>query len=848
MSIRRGWVVWAALITAAMAAPVARAQVAPGKTDPDGLTLESIKAALPEYFRPTGNGRVGPMDIPDVFGPGAVLTVGNIQMKITNFGHVGNLFMNLSSDPSAQWPGPSGIEYLSSIRLAVGAVNPTATDPTALRRVSYLLEWRPPTLQREDRIYKAYDWIINGSRYTNDDGDKDLDKNPLIDEDFLDGHDNDGDGKIDEDYGAIGQQLYSCLMRDDTNEALNATFNEKHVPLGLEVQQLAWAYSIPGFTDFNVVQYHITNVSGHELDSVYVGWLVDMDCGPLNKSNYFSDDFDAPGYPQGDFAVKLDATDTRRQLPHVDLGAALRDKPLCDSLKFHVSGFSVADDDGDLGWTPGIPSFLLIDHTIDPTGVNGPRNVGFRSYRSFPAGTAYVQGGNPIIDQQRYEFMSSGENVDHTESDPGNGRPPIQSRMITSLPGDHEKGDAVAWCSCGPWLKVPNGGAVDATIAFSIRLGSYNLCTKYAGDYLKYSVGLMSQDDLRDKYPSVDNAITAQVAFEGVWEPREGFKVTDFYGRETPLIQPKGAPPSFNHDCRDDEEGRQRQVTDQGYTWFDFDCDYCTGVYDAAKGGLFHHTWNAEAPPPSPNTNVSVKYNYNANPDRLVTAAGDKQITIAWDNLSETTADPKTGWLDARGYRIWKVANWSRPVGSPGPAEDDWSLVGEYRLFKYLSINGSDILDNTYDSSGVTVCPRLYVPNYEIDPVKHTIGPATVPICLKEGDLWDRQSGNIIHPNPSLPCIGDPNCVTSDGCLVGTKPCIEAHPIKYPVGRYQYTDRDVKDGFLYFYSVTAFDSTGDATSGTKVELGGRRSAVEAEGVSPQVSTRTGKGVWVVPNP
>src|SRR6267378_2973679 len=205
MSIRRGWVVWAALITAAMAAPVARAQVAPGKTDPDGLTLESIKAALPEYFRPTGNGRVGPMDIPDVFGPGAVLTVGNIQMKITNFGHVGNLFMNLSSDPSAQWPGPSGIEYLSSIRLAVGAVNPTATDPTALRRVSYLLEWRPPTLQREDRIYKAYD----------------------------------GDGKIDEDYGAIGQQLYSCLMRDDTNEALNATFNEKHVPLGLEVQQLA---------------------------------------------------------------------------------------------------------------------------------------------------------------------------------------------------------------------------------------------------------------------------------------------------------------------------------------------------------------------------------------------------------------------------------------------------------------------------------------------------------------------------------------------------------------------------------------------------------------------------------
>jgi hypothetical protein len=69
---------------------------------------------------------------------------------------------------------------------------------------------------------------------------------------------------------------------------------------------------------------------------------------------------------------------------------------------------------------------------------------------------------------------------------------------------------------------------------------------------------------------------------------------------------------------------------------------------------------------------------------------------------------------------------------------------------------------------------------------------------------------------------------------------------QYPIGLYQYTDREVKNGFMYFYSVTAFDSTSERDRTT--ELNGRRSAVEAEGVTPEVSTSTGKSVWVVPNP
>jgi hypothetical protein len=62
---------------------------------------------------------------------------------------------------------------------------------------------------------------------------------------------------------------------------------------------------------------------------------------------------------------------------------------------------------------------------------------------------------------------------------------------------------------------------------------------------------------------------------------------------------------------------------------------------------------------------------------------------------------------------------------------------------------------------------------------------------------------------------------------------------RYPVGRYKYIDTEVKNGFNYFYSVTAGDRDGQE---------GRRSAVEAEGVTPQYSATGSKKVWVVPNP
>ena len=834
----------------------------------DGMTEAQFKASMPEYFQLRTSGTASPTDIPDIFGPGAVLGVGNLFMKITNYGLFGNPFTNVSSDPSAQWPGASGIEYLNYSGFAVGAVNPLATDPNAVRRVSSVTEWRPPSLDQVDKMYRAYDGILNGLRFVNDDQDlNSVTGEPLIDEDFLDGHDNDLDGRIDEDYGALGQQMFSCVIRDDTPQAIGTVFAEKHVPLGLEVQQLAWAYSIPGFTEFDIVQYTIYNRSGHVLDSMFVGGMVDMDCGPVTASSYWQDDVDLVGFPSCVLPHAVPASDKRLQDSTMRLRNYPSDVPddsaLCTHYDVRINGFSIADDDGDLNRTTGIPTFLLVDHTIDPLqipesnppmGATGPSRVGFRAFRSYTGNTPYTGGGAPRIDQQRFEFMSgaAGTNI----GDDG---------LINQERND-EKGDYQDWWSCGPWLAVPDGGHIQVTVAFTVARGTKALAMDFPFDYKQYLAGEYpgGSGALVSKYPSLENAYAIQVACEGVYEERSDWPwLTNYHGRETPVHPSAGEGSILAADCHD--QGA-RTVTFTGpVDWFDFDCSYCTGAYDNRKKlGMFHRTWNADAPPPNPNLNVAAAYNYSDNPSRII-PAGNNQVTVAWDNISEVTPDPKSGWLDFRGYKVWKAANWQRPVGSAGPSKDDWSLLGEYRQFHYYGTNGLIRRNYVYTDSSKTdsTCPRLLVPNYYYPVGSDTCpngcyGPKWVDICLNVDDLWDRQSGHIIHPSP-IDCVKDAegNCAEEFGCILppagsGAWSCDDPlhreHRIRYPVGRYRYLDREVKNGFVYFYSVTAFDSTGVGRTALELPVNPTPQATESDGVVPQDLTRTGRNVWVVPNP
>ena len=406
--------------------------------------------------------RLSPEDVPDIAGPGNVSTAGNLWVKTTNMGIVGNPFLALSDDPAAQWPGPSGNEYLFFVGLWVGALDGSTLDLERQRRVSQNTEWRPPTLDPADAIYESAEAKPGGVRLFDDDGDG------AIDEERLDGRDDDGDGLIDEDYAAISQQMYSCVFRDDTPEALEVATQEAHIPLGIEVHQNTYAFSVPGESDYTAFELTLVNVSGRELDSLFIAFEVDQDIGPKSNARFFEDDLPEPRVPQGPnpsipipdtltidpfqpnlpYVEFLDVTDPRYQ-------AGATPPPMgcnghCWRDITRVNGFSMIDGDGDDGNTLGVSTFLLLDHTIDSRSPRAPSRVGFRMYDYFLPGVPFSQGGPPSTDQERYELISSNRNID-----PFSG--------FIDAPRPTKTGDYFSICSVGPFLDVQPGDTLSVT-------------------------------------------------------------------------------------------------------------------------------------------------------------------------------------------------------------------------------------------------------------------------------------------------------------------------------------------------------------------------------------------------
>jgi len=191
----------------------------------------------------------------------------------------------------------------------------------------------------------------------------------------------------------------------------------------------------------------------------------------------------------------------------------------------------------------------------------------------------------PQSDPDRYRLMTSTEGVD-------------QSTGLPNAPLTGVVGDQMAWCSIGPYLAVQAGNTIQATVAFAVQEGNYPTALQYQTDYFLYQKGERTGGQLFHKYPSLENGFRLGTAFDGDYgtPPVIGMPVPDLHGREWPLI----APPGFQFeaaDCRDEVRGQSRTVMDTGYTWFDFDCDFCTGVYDyPTRTGLFHRPWTI---PPS---------------------------------------------------------------------------------------------------------------------------------------------------------------------------------------------------------------------------------------------------------
>jgi hypothetical protein len=732
--------------------------------------------------------------IPEISGPGRVTTAGRLWMKTTNIGYMGNPFPALSSDPGGQWPGPSGVEYLYNWSLWVGAKVRGATAGAPPYRVSAGIEWRPPSLDPEDRIHRAFEGQYGGLRDYDDDADG------RYDEEWLNGRDDDADGRVDEDFAAYSQSMDALEMRDDTPQSLGGTDLEVHTPIGLRVRQRTLSFADGAPADFVGVEYLVTNMTADVLDSVFVGFLVDQDLGPVTRNGYWLDDLPEPRVPQQDLSFPMPPTDprydARRDFEHP--------AGFCTVDRVAVRGFTMADDDGDGGDTPGSAAFLLLDHSTDVRGRVAPRQVGFRAFHMLRAVAPFNQGGVPTVDLDRYALLSRPEGTSG-------------GRITASPPAFADRDDYLSFGSVGPFARVGPGETIRVVVGYLV------VATEYA----------LPRDDANGQpHPERYGALKAaalelQLLYRGRYETATpGALTTPVRGWETPLLAPPGMP-YLDRDCHSDSTGDgTRPVGDRQYAWFDFDCDACTGI-----PGVELRPWMIGGPPPNPAMRVTPL---------------DRSIRIEWDNRGETVADRVTGVFDSTAYRrgafnawayqVWRASDYTRPVGTIGPTDDLWQMVGEFvihdavrPLVDSLDTGG----DGRFDAI-VRTAPLLLnretgqrlVP-FDVPVVRDTLTGDTL-FAIAERRGIDPERGLVVAPAFRVPI--------------------------YPVGRYTYVDTGLLNGFVYYYSVVAVDSIGapgpGGAPGSVQKREGRHFALESAGTSPQAASvaPAAGGVYVVPNP
>ncbi|MEO5988254.1 MAG: hypothetical protein ABIU54_04965, partial [Candidatus Eisenbacteria bacterium] len=220
----------------------------------------------------------------DIADQGPQLDIGRFAMRITNAGIMGNAFFDrgLSGDPSFEFPRGSGHEALGRAELWVGA---RGEDGRQTVTGGPMLEWRP-SLAEDDRVRQAY-LGSRGSRITIDE-----DGDGRVDEESLNGLDDDGDGEIDEDLDFQGEELCTAIYRDYRRESIDYAYpgGERHIPLGLEVEQKSMAWARAGFQGIASMRFHVTNRGTQILHDVRLGVYADLDSRLRAAGNGHLDD------------------------------------------------------------------------------------------------------------------------------------------------------------------------------------------------------------------------------------------------------------------------------------------------------------------------------------------------------------------------------------------------------------------------------------------------------------------------------------------------------------------------------------------------------------------------------
>ncbi len=420
-------------------------------------------------------------------------------------------------------------------------------------------------------------------------------------------------------------------------------------------------------------------------------------------------------------------------------------QPLVDGeYPVRLSVVYVYDNDGDGGKTPGYFGITVLGSRMEMPGEGVLQEAGLEAVNIFAGLLPYDRGGDPVNDFQRYAVLANREKDPNTET-------PNDYRVLLSI---------------GPFPYLTGGPSISVDLAY--------VCGNGLDDML-------------------NNAATAARIYGGIRYDMDKNPRTGVLGRETPFVGP------IDEIDPDPCDGVSENIEVQKYDtiWVNADCWEERELYDypgCYKGKLAFRNfqtgingreakvyWVTSTAPPPPS---------------LRAVAGDRTVTLYWDNFSELVPDFVTGLYDFEGYQVWRADDWHRPLGttaSSGPSSDLWHLIDTRDIVNRVP---PDIdLNKPYELGG-----------FQYEPLHH----------VKDRDVLLRafEENVTYYPLDKVPCPPGMTPAESD-----TFEALARWNLGFDGGRqyYKYIDSDAKNGLPYFYSVVACDRTASAGHDAKVD-------------------------------
>ncbi len=279
--------------------------------------------------------------------------VGNIWLSITNYGQFGSQGGRNFRDactgqfaPSAQFPAGSGVEYLYTGAIWIGAV---INDTDTLVSVGFD-GWSAVAEMPASNTVPLISRTTRPAGYRNGTCVTDYDSASAISElDFI-------------------GVYYDTITRGDivSPDAIDGP----HRPLGIEVTQKSYSWSYDYAKDFVLLDFFIKNIGTSRLTKLFMGIYIDADV--------YNPDYDGGGYTDDICGFRQAVTST--------LGPPYEDT---------INVAWIADNDG---LTLRKVEDGVFQDNLSPTGVTGTRVVRSPSENIEYSFNWWVSNGNPALD------------------------------------------------------------------------------------------------------------------------------------------------------------------------------------------------------------------------------------------------------------------------------------------------------------------------------------------------------------------------------------------------------------------------------------------------------------------